>query len=272
MKHLLLFLFMLPLVAFSQQSKDPTNRYLQSVTDYYFMVSRGEVNGATAVVITSHNPDIDAASNEDIWEGGGLLTYPADDDSLKITSTSASDSATGTGALTVLVTGLDTNYAALSETITLKGTDTVKTVNKYWRVRSMTVKTAGSSGGNVGNLTGTIGPSLQIESDATEATTKNIHYTVPASKKAYVVRGELSATKTGGGSPIVEFRGYVREIGGAWVLVFDKKIDTSVGFDFTFDQPVMEQLAAKTDFRIEVDTDVNNTVVYARIFIVEIAD
>jgi hypothetical protein len=38
-------------------------------------VSAGRVSGASWVLIRGHNPDIDSAASEDIWEGGGTLSY-----------------------------------------------------------------------------------------------------------------------------------------------------------------------------------------------------
>jgi len=113
----------------------------------------GAVPGYTRVALLGHNPDIPSASAEDVWEGGGNYPLLAAASQLEIVSTAATDTAAGTGARTVLIQGLDANWLAISETVTLNGTTPVTTVNSYLRVNLLTTTSAGSSGDNDGDLT-----------------------------------------------------------------------------------------------------------------------
>lgn len=70
--------------------------------------------------------------------------------SLTVSSASANDTAAGTGARTVLLTGLDANWNIQSEIIALNGQTAVTTVNTYLFVQSLQVLTAGSGGTNAG--------------------------------------------------------------------------------------------------------------------------
>ena len=101
-----------------------------------------------------HNPDVDIGTDpEDIWETG--LNWPvfADDSTITIVSTSTADDTSGTGALTILVTGVDSSYVRISETISLGGTDAVTLVNSYRVIYKAVVQTAGSGRTNAGILT-----------------------------------------------------------------------------------------------------------------------
>ena len=114
----------------------------------------GVVPGATRVVLLGHNPDIDTATDpEDVWEGGGLYPFLAAAATLEVVSTSVNDTAAGTGARTVLVSGLNSAYATVTETITLNGTTPVPTVNQFLRVNLATTVTSGSGEQNAGDIT-----------------------------------------------------------------------------------------------------------------------
>lgn len=94
-------------------------------------------------------------SLEDFWQLGGMRTLPTTADTLDIVSSSTSDDGdpVGTGARTVVIYGLDSNYALLEETITMNGTTTVVTSASFLRVNMAQVLTAGSVGSNVGTIT-----------------------------------------------------------------------------------------------------------------------
>lgn len=68
-------------------------------------------------------------------------------------SDSVNDTAAGTGARTVFISGLDSNYDVISETVTLNGTSAVQTVRSYLRVNSFLIMSAGSGKTNAGSIT-----------------------------------------------------------------------------------------------------------------------
>ena len=116
--------------------------------------SEGKYTGRSIVHKFGRNPDVDAA--EDIWNGGGTYTgFPVSGsaETLSVFSSSANDTAAGTGARTVILYGLDSSYNEINETVTLNGTTPVATTNTFWRMHLGIVVTAGSSEVNEGSIT-----------------------------------------------------------------------------------------------------------------------
>lgn len=113
----------------------------------------GIVPGCTRVVMLGHNPNIAVSAAADVWEGGGNYPFLAAASQLEVLSSSAADTAAGTGARTVLVSGLDSTYATKTETVTLNGVTPVATVNSYLRVNLFTTVTSGSGETNAGAIT-----------------------------------------------------------------------------------------------------------------------
>lgn len=128
----------------SQSTAIESNRINQSM---------GGVPGYTRVALLGHNPSIGSGVAADVWEGGGNYPLLAAASQLEVVSTSAADTAAGTGARTVLIQGLDANWLPISETVTLNGTTPVTTVNSYLRVNLFTTTTSGSGKVNAGDLT-----------------------------------------------------------------------------------------------------------------------
>jgi hypothetical protein len=116
-----------------------------------FAATLNRIGGHSRVAVYGHNPT--AAAGADVWEGGGAYPFQAAATVLEILSASASDTAAGTGARTFLLTGLDTNYNVISETLTMNGTTPVQTVNSYLRVNGLNIATAGSGLTNAGDVT-----------------------------------------------------------------------------------------------------------------------
>lgn len=169
-------------------------------SEFALAVGWSLTKGYTRVAAFGFNPSIDTATTpEDVWTGGGIYQWMTAATSLELVSSSASDASAGTGARTVLVSGLDINYVAVTQTITLNGVTPVALATQLFRVNSMIVLSAGSGGTNVGTLTlrdagaGTtrslIGVGIGI--------TQQAPYTVPAGFTLQVVSIYNSITGTG---------------------------------------------------------------------------
>lgn len=254
-------------------------------TDFFYEVAKGKVVGHKAIIVSGHNDDIDSADEEDLWEGGGHLTLLSGAQTMNIKSSNVADDDGVSGANTVLIQGLDNDYNEISETITMNGTTDVLTTNAYRRVRSLTVRTVGEDLGgdhedlsgksNVGNITATssVSAKLQCQIDIDNGVSNNIHYTVPAGNTSYILKVDLNSQKTTGGqSPIVHFLGHVRPLSGAEIVVFDEHLDTAVQNFRVVEQPIMPKLAARTDIRIDGDTDQNDTIASAKFYIIQVDD
>ena len=73
-------------------------------------------------------------SMETIWQQGGLYSYPPSASTMTVSSSDVNDTSAGTGARTVLISGLNASYNEASETIILNGQTAVTTVNTYIRM------------------------------------------------------------------------------------------------------------------------------------------
>lgn len=129
--------------------------------DIYFMTSAGLIENAQIVHKFGRNPAISSIP-ESIWDESTLYPWSAfaSPSTLSIVSTSAEDKSGGTGAYTITVVGLDTNYDWLEEAVTLNGTTPVVTTNIFSRVFRMNVNTASTSNGAVGKLTASLGATV----------------------------------------------------------------------------------------------------------------
>lgn len=162
-------------------------------------VARGQITGHKSLFKFGNNPDING-SLETIWSHGGLYVYPTSAIQMKVSSSSADDTALGTGARTVSVQGLDQDYNEVAETITLTGQTAVLTTTTFIRVFRAFVITAGSGGTAAGTIyvgTGTVTSgvpaTVYAEIALGENQTTMAVWTVPAGYTFYVYRGTFSA-------------------------------------------------------------------------------
>jgi hypothetical protein len=139
-------------------------------------------------------------SVETIWSQGGLYSYPPSATTMTVSSSNVNDTSAGTGARTVLISGLDGNYNEISETITMNGQTAVTTTNSFIRVNRAIVLTAGSGGANAGIIyvgTGTVTTGVPaniyttINGDGTNQTLQAF-WTVPANYTAYIYQTNIS--------------------------------------------------------------------------------
>jgi len=113
-----------------------------------------QIKAATSFSLFGHNPAI-AAADENLTAMGGLYTFlPVTGIGVEVVSASANDTAAGTGARTVRITGLEAGtLEKVTETITLNGVTAVPSVRTNWMaVNQFEVLTAGSGGTNAGDL------------------------------------------------------------------------------------------------------------------------
>lgn len=163
--------------------------------DYLFDLAIGRIPGARPVYATGGNADVDITSvPEDIWNAGGAYPLPTAAAALEVVSSSANDAAAGTGLRTMLVQGLDSNYAEIQETVTLNGTSAVALSNQYLRLNAAIILSAGSGNVNAGTITlresggGTTRGSIA----AGYGLMRQCVYTVPAGYSMAVIQADLS--------------------------------------------------------------------------------
>ncbi len=183
---------------------------------YEIDISKGIVEGRTAVRVHGHNLAA-AATEETIWVDSSLYTYLTAAEQLKVSSSvPATDIPASTGAWTILIKGLDTNYRLIEETVTLLNPGPVTTILSFLRVFCAQVMTAGTGGKNAGII--------QINDNADALTLGLISvgenmchsaiWTVPSRQRFIMLDwhgGELAAKES-------HILFYIREDGGVWQL------------------------------------------------------
>jgi hypothetical protein len=141
-----------------------------------------------------------------VWDVNQAKPYLTTAAVMKVSSGSADDDSAGTGARTVLVSGLDQSYDSISEIVTLDGQTEVATTKAFLRVLSVTVLTVGSGGLNAGAIyvgTGTVttGVPAVVHEIVPIGMNKSqsASYTVPAGYTAFFSRGGMTSHTTGSG-------------------------------------------------------------------------
>lgn len=198
---------------------------------------------------------------ETVWDAAGAFPWAslATAQALEIVSSSANDTAAGTGARTVRIRGLSATYAEITEDVTLNGTTAVDLTLSYLRVFSIEVLTAGSGLVNAGTLT--------LRLDAAGATVaavtigKNISqsgvWTVPLNKQAYLMRWQATRPTT------TNFAGgvYIRTFGGLFKPIAYEQFTGAGKIGSLY--PLALFLPEKADIDFRVTTAASTTAVTA---------
>jgi len=186
-----------------------------SPDDFDLEVSRSAISGMTSVNKFGKNADIDIGT-EDVWGGGGTWVAPTVARLHNLTSGSVNDAAAGTGARTIRIYGLDTNYLEITEDLILNGLANVSTVLSYTFMSRIIVLTAGSGGTNAGLITATAATdaTITITVQIGKAQSQLAIYQVPAGKTAYIDNyyGGIS------GGTALDLELFVKPFGGAFNL------------------------------------------------------
>lgn len=146
-------------------------------------VALGRINGATPLYLNGVN-GASTTTYETLWDNSSLYTFLATNMAAPtLVSSSANDTAAGTGARTVLVSGVNSSFVEVSETVTLNGVGAVALANSYMSINSMRVLTAGTGGTNAGTLTlASSTPTTHALMAISASMTTSFMYTVPADK------------------------------------------------------------------------------------------
>lgn len=176
---------------------------------FELQVARGQITAHRSVVVFGYNPDVDTA-RVTVWPYTGVIPLPAAALQMKVSSSSANDTANGTGARTVYVEGLDANHEEINEIVTLNGQTPVLTTQSFLHINNAYVATAGSGLSAAGDIyfgdgVVTLGVPATvydlIKFDYNQRITGS--YTVPAGFTAYVAQGLFSAGQPGGSAQVV---------------------------------------------------------------------
>jgi len=218
-------------------------------------VSRGQVDGHTYLFQFGQAATV--TTNQSVWANTGVYAFPAAATVMKISSASANDTAAGTGARTVFISGLDASYNPISETVSLSGQTAVNTTNSYLRINDFYVLTCGSGNTAAGIIyagtgavtTGVPATIYSLMPVAYNAQTQAI-YTVPAGYTAYITSYTFTSNNTTANTICSGFL-YVYLYGNNFPTIeASARFNAGGIFDRHFDCPL--KFAEKTDLDMHV--------------------
>ena len=204
------------------------------------------------------NEDVDGV--EDIWDGGGSYSWPSAAAETTIASSGANaadDAAAGTGARTVSVQGLDSNYNKIVETATMNGANNVTLTNQFLRVFRAKVETAGTDLTNKGAIQVKHGGTVLAQISVGIGQTLMSLYTVPADYPVggYLIRWYATLNKKTAAGAVMALQ--VKPFGGAWNTKYTNGVGNDVDIDHWTPYGVngvkphsANLFAPKTDIRI----------------------
>ena len=219
--------------------------YFGKSEPFDLQVARGQIPNHKSLFKFGNNPDING-SLETIWSYGGLYVYPTSAIQMKVSSTSANDTSNGTGARTIVVSGLNQNYDEVSETVTLSGQNAVLTVNTFIRVFRSYVVLAGSSNtaeGTIyigtGTVTAGVPATVYAEIVIGENQTLMAIWTVPAGYTLYINHGVFSAASNNSAQYILG-KMMIRPFGSVFRNAADLTANSNV-IPYSFEVPLAVQ-------------------------------
>lgn len=239
--------------------------------DYFVELSKGHIPQHSVINKFGFNLDIDTGSDpETIWSAGGLYTFATSADTLKVVSNDVDDNGTGTtGALTIKVQGLDTNYDIIEEDFTLDGQTAVTGNKEFLRVYRAFVTSAGASEYNEGTITiNNSDDSLTLaQIPAENGQTQMSIYTVPRDHKGFITNISGSILKSGGSEKNATLHLYTRANGVVKLKQsFSVETDGTTVFNKEFSMPLV--LEEKTDVYVNAEVGANDTGVFSNMGII----
>jgi hypothetical protein len=187
----------------------PVRSIINSVesSPFQWQLARGQVTGATSVNIFGYNSSI-GTSPQTVWDVSSDYTFPPSASILTIKSTSSLDNANAR----ILITGLDSNWNLLNESLALNGTSNVSTTNSFLRINQMImVHNGASQNTNVGTITakrnGDNNTYAQINPGIGK--TQMALYSVAAGKTFYLTKITALSGDASGSSKYMNFRAVI---------------------------------------------------------------
>ena len=220
-------------------------------------VARRDWRGYSSVFKFGFNADV-STTEEVVWFQGGAYSHPSSASTMTLSSSNANDTSAGTGARTVEVFGLDTNYDEISETVSLSGQTGVSTTNSYLRANRIIVRSAGSGATNAGVIymgTGTVTAGVPANIFSTVGAglgqTLQSFWTVPNNKTAYV--NSISASSFGNQNAFLTVSFYVRPQGEVFQIK-ERFVVTRGSFISKMEYPIAYPPKADMEIRAVADS------------------
>ena len=190
-------------------------------------VSRGLVAGIATRTITGYNAAT-TTTQEPVWaQSGATYPWPTAAQTITVGSTSAADTAAGTGAQQVLVRYIDfTTRAEVVVTVALNGITPVTVTTNGYRINEFRAVVHGTGGANAGTVFAGYGTFNAVTGHA------SILSSIPVGKNK--AQQSIFTVPAGVVAELVSFR---FTVSAASVIQLRLKTQTGTGFAVEFDQP-----------------------------------
>jgi len=243
-------------------------------TDFHDEVALNLRQGLAANLKFGFNDDIDSGASEVVASFGGTFTPLTTASTLTIVSTSTADTAAGTGARTLFISGIGSDRLSQSDFVTLNGTTNVVTTSTWLGINRIVVLSSGTGQKNAGdiNVTATTGGSNQAQIPAGKSVTQQAIYFNQAGHSALIKSINVSVLKlSGGSSPRVTFRLKVfnPNVTNSVYEIRRFRLDAGVDNKSLRDFPVGLRVDPTDVVWMECETDTNNTIVETEMDIIE---
>ena len=165
-------------------------------------VARGQIAGHSVVSIFGYQASV-TTTVIPIWENATVYTYITSASTLTLVSTSASDNTSAK----ILISGLDSDFNPISETLAMNGTSGVTTVNSYFRVNSLLMVSPGTSQTtNAGVITLKQSSNIVAQINTGIGKSQSTVYTVPAGYTFYLDLAEVNTSNSYTGAGIFTYK------------------------------------------------------------------
>jgi hypothetical protein len=211
-------------------------------------VARGQIAGHSIVSLFGYQASVTTTSIP-IWENASTYTYITTASTLTLASTSASDDTSAK----ILISGLDSSFNPISETLAMNGVTGVTTVNSYFRVNSLLMVSTGTSQTtNVGTITLKQSSNVIAQINAGIGKSQSTIYTVPAGYTFYLNLAEVNTSNSYTGSTIVTYKVQaINNTTGVKLNVLQQPFVSSYTVNRTSDPFIY---AEKTDIQWQLNT------------------
>lgn len=206
-------------------------------------IARNQIMGHDHIDLFGYSTVVGSTAMGPLWEGltgsGGNYPFPASAAQIVVVSSSASDT-----AVTMVINGLDANFAPITESVAINGTTNVTTVNSFLRINSVIT----SAGNAVGNVTFTSGATVIAKVNAGVGQTQMGLYTVPAGYTLYLnyFQADGNTTTTSGAFMNTRIKTTLNPSG---VVLVSGQSTYLNNLTVTYDIPF--QVTEKTDFEFQ---------------------
>lgn len=172
------------------------------ITDYGLQVARGLVTGVQGLSISGYNSAV-TGTWVPLWEIGTAYTYFSSAQQVRVWSDSASDT-----NVTILIQGLDSNYAMQTETVVLNnGTTGVLSTKNFFRINAIATTGSVNAVGVIRAGSSDKSITLAAINDGAGRSQMTV-YTVPAGYTFYLTQVNIVTNQNG--SQYANYRSYTQ--------------------------------------------------------------